>query len=186
MHKDVFLYTIINHGINTGGDVCMAYQYFKKLAFFAFTLSFALEIHGQVTAPMNVTATVQNVCVIQSVVDTDFGIISGIFTTDLDVSNGSVTVLCTNGASYDIGLDNGNNFLVTRRMESAGTFIGYELYQEMTFTTPWGDIGTGTELAGLTGTGAPQSYTVYARIPMGQPPVGAGTYSDVVTVTVDF
>ncbi|MCA9507889.1 MAG: spore coat protein U domain-containing protein, partial [Myxococcales bacterium] len=125
-------------------------------------------------------------CVFDSIVDSGFGNISGLFTADADISSGSISVQCTNLAGYSIGIDNGSNFLVNRRMAFSGNFINYELYQDSGYTQVWGDISSGNEKLLQVGDGAVQAHTVYARIPSGQSPAGAGSYSDQVTVTVNF
>lgn len=142
------------------------------------------------TNTMTVTATVANTCSFSSVTDTTFGTIDGLFLSNQSVSNGSVVVICTTGATYSLSLGPGNNLSGgNRRMASGANFITYQLYSDMSQTTLWGDgtAGIGNALTGLTGSGATQAYTVYARIPTTpQTAAPAGAYTDTVTITITF
>lgn len=164
----------------------------KKLVL-AFLLIFCpnLPILGATaTNSMTVSATVANTCSFASVTNTVFGTIDGLFLTNLSVSNGSVVVICTTGATYSLALNAGNNLSGgNRRMANGANFITYQIYSDMAQTTLWGDgtAGIGNARTGLLATGANQTYTVYARIPTTpQTPVPAGTYTDTVTITITF
>lgn len=102
-------------------------------------------------------------------------------------STATVTVTCTPGTGFNVGLDNGANFSGTRRMKSAtaAVYVPYTLTQDAAHATPWGaTIGTNT----VAGTAAvvPTLLTVYGRVPAGTTPVAADTYLDTVTVTVTY
>jgi spore coat protein U-like protein len=142
---------------------------------------------AQDTANLNVSVSVTAACAIQSVNNTTWSTIDGNFITAANSSSGGVTVLCTNGTPYSIGLDNGQNYNGTSRTLSDGNShsIAYGVYQDSGFTTAWGDIGSGSELTG-SGSGSNQAATIYAQIPAGQAAVPAGNFSDVVVVTLDF
>lgn len=136
---------------------------------------------------MNFSVAVNQGCSITGVADTAFSAIDGNFTSNTDSSSGGVTVLCTSGTPYSIGLGNGQHHNGTSRTMTDGNsnFIAYGIYQNSGHSVAWGDIGSGNEVNG-TGNGANQSATVYARIPAGQTAVPAGNYSDVVVVTLNF
>lgn len=71
-----------------------------------------------------------------------------------------------------------------RRMQGpGGSFINYGLYQDATRSVAWGNTNA-TGVQG-TGTGQPQSLTVYGRVPP-QPVPGAGTYSDTIVITLSY
>jgi spore coat protein U-like protein len=66
---------------------------------------------------------------------------------------------------------------------SRGTdLLRYRLYADPSRQVPWGN---GTAAPARTASGPDADLTVYGRIPAGQN-VGAGTYSDVVTVQLSF
>lgn len=105
--------------------------------------------------------------------------------------SGSFRVTCTNGTPGTVMLSQGNNptggssdASPLRRMEGdPGIYLRYDIYQDVGYTTVWGNT-TGTAEA-VIGTGGQSFLTVYGRVLPGQivPP---GTYSDTVTVTVSF
>ncbi|MDP8994595.1 MAG: spore coat U domain-containing protein [Pseudomonadota bacterium] len=103
------------------------------------------------------------------------------------LSTANLSVNCSSGAPYQVGLEGGQNASGgTRRMAGpAGSYLGYELYSNAARTAAWGN-GTsfGSRVAG-TGTGAAQSLTVHGRIPAGQSPA-AGSFADSVIVTVEY
>lgn len=69
----------------------------------------------------------------------------------------------------------------------AADFLTYNLYTDATYTIIWGDgIGGGSIVKKtVTKNQSPVTVLVYGRIPALQN-VGAGLYSDTVTVTVDW
>ena len=100
--------------------------------------------------------------------------------------NSTITVKCSNGASYDVGLNVGlNNDEGQRRMSDGDSaFLSYNLFQNAGRTTSWGNI-TGTDTLASTGNGSSQEHQVYASIPE-QPSASVGSYADTVTVTVTY
>lgn len=112
--------------------------------------------------------------------------------TNVDVASttdtGSLIVTCTPGTSINIALDyglngrNGNRYLVNLQ----GTrMLAYQLYKDASYSQIW---GTGT-LASNTVVfpAAPQrTYTVYARLFASSSRPPAGSYTDVVTVTLTY
>lgn len=70
-----------------------------------------------------------------------------------------------------------------RRMESNGNYLAYDLYKDAALTIPWGNTsGTGQS---VTGDGTPKEVKAYVKVLPGQG-VPAGTYTDTVTLTVDY
>jgi spore coat protein U-like protein len=134
------------------------------------------------TTTFTVTATVISVCVVAAQ-PLSFGNYSPVSGTALDATT-TVTATCTLSVPYTVGLDNGVNASATqRRMALLTSFLNYELYSDSSRTQRWGSAGG--ELVSGTGSGAAQTLTVYGRVPAGQV-VGAGAFSDVITVTVTF
>jgi spore coat protein U-like protein len=120
--------------------------------------------------------------------DLDFGDYNPIAAANLDAAT-TLSVTCTNGAGYNIGLDLGEGAgasTAARHMANSGDthFLGYTLYQNPGRTTLWGaSIGSNTRAG--TGTGSAATIDVYGRIPMSQT-VPSGSYSDTITVTVSW
>lgn len=72
-----------------------------------------------------------------------------------------------------------------RRMFKGAESLTYNLYLDGSYATVWGDGTSGTSFITNNNPVGTQDYTLYARTPLGQD-VSAGTYTDVVTVTVEF
>jgi spore coat protein U-like protein len=113
----------------------------------------------------------------------NFGNYTGVVST----SGGStITLTCTSGTSYTIGLSAGQTSgatVTTRQMtSSAGGTLHYALYRDAARSANWGTtIGTDTD--GATGTGSAQQFNVYPRAIGGQY-VTPGTYTDSILVEI--
>lgn len=111
--------------------------------------------------------------------------------------NSTISVTCSNGTAYNVGLQSSNNSSTA----GVGTLKGtgsntdtatYQLYKTAaTAGNEWGNSGVsptavGNGVAG-TGTGSAQSISVYAKVSNATPtnPV-ADSYSDTVTATVYY
>ncbi|MCA1324013.1 spore coat U domain-containing protein [Herbaspirillum sp. alder98] len=141
--------------------------------------SFAATATGSLTISANVVASCT---VIGSAVA------FGAYIQTVVNQTGGITVLCTNGTAYNVGLDAGTGAGATtaaRKMTgSGGGTLNYALYRDSGRTNNWGStIGTDT-LTG-TGNGLTQALTVYGQVAAAQTPL-AGTYSDTVTVTLTY
>ncbi len=117
-----------------------------------------------------------------------FGTYDVFATTPVD-STGSVTYRCqARDRNITITLDaGGGGSFSARRMSGAGDTLRYNLYLDAARTTVFGDGTGGTALYRDQNPPNNRDVTVpiYGRIPAGQD-VGAGLYSDVVTVTINF
>lgn len=133
------------------------------------------------TDTFNVTATVQTSCTVTAGNDLAFGIYSG---TQIDADT-TISITCTSGGTYTVGLDDGVDPNVTQRRMKHGTadYLNYELYKETGRTNRWGNAGG--ELVSDTGTGSAQSKTVFGRL-AGSQTLIAGAYTDLITVTVTY
>ncbi|HEX7727175.1 MAG TPA: spore coat U domain-containing protein [Rhizomicrobium sp.] len=104
-------------------------------------------------------------------------------------STGSVTVECGIGVlpSFTIALSKGHGSYTQRAMAGTAGMLNYNLYADAAHMTVWGDGNDGTVTQGLSGLIALGStkYTVYGLAPAGQYPA-PDTYSDLITVTVNF
>ena len=138
------------------------------------------------TTQFNVQITINAECQINSASDLNFPA-SGVIDTAVEASS-AIAVQCTNGTDYDIGLNagQGSGATVAARLMTGpnSETVTYSLYTDAGHADVWGDtIGTDT-LAG-TGTGAEQTYPVYGQVPVQETPT-AGTYADVITVTLTY
>jgi spore coat protein U-like protein len=102
----------------------------------------------------------------------------------VDATN-TVSVTCTNGVNYSVGLDNGTSGSTNpaaRRMTAAGTTdsVTYGIYTNTGRTTPWGASAFSAR-----GNGNPRIYTGYGRVPVQTTP-GVANYSDRLTVTITY
>jgi spore coat protein U-like protein len=129
------------------------------------------------------SASVFSNCLV-SAADIGFGS-QGLLTANID-QTGAISVTCTAGTTYNVGLDDGhqNAGPTGRAMALGGNKVGYGLYRDGSRSQVWGST-IATNTVGGTGTGAAQNLTVYARVPPQVTPP-AGTYSDVIVVTITY
>lgn len=131
-----------------------------------------------------VSANVTNSCTVTAS-DLDFGATSGLMTANVDATT-KIQTQCTNGTSYQIGLNDGLNASGnTRRMSGGGAdWVTYELYRDAGRTQRWGNTVNSDTVTG-TGNGLKQDTTVYGRVPP-QPGPTPGNYLDTITVNVYY
>ncbi|MDQ8038785.1 MAG: spore coat U domain-containing protein [Rickettsiella sp.] len=141
-----------------------------------------------VTGSLPVSATVISNCALGTIAPVAFGNYDPTSAT-ANNNQGSINVICSNGTTYNIGLNPGTfsgATVTTRRMTGTppGTPLSYSLYRDSGRTLNWGQT-IGTDTLALTGTGVTQTSTVYGQIPALQT-VTVGSYADTVTITVTF
>lgn len=137
------------------------------------------------TATFTVTATVISDCSIASASNINFGSV-GVMASNTD-STGTLSVTCTTGTTYNLGLDAGNaggSTGTTRFMANGASTLQYQLYSDGARATIWGNTVPSNTVQGI-GTGSPATSTIYARMPP-QPTPAAGTYTSTVTATITF
>jgi len=108
-------------------------------------------------------------------------------------ASGTVTVNCLGvlGGNFTVKLNTGGSGTFSpRRMYKGTDTLNYNLYTNSGRTTIWGD-GTGgtffpTVNCGLACLGADNNFTTYGRIPGSQNTTVPGSYSDTITVTVEW
>ena len=142
------------------------------------------------TASMNVSTTVDMSCTITAGAMT-FASYDPTATVDND-ANASITSTCTAGASGNIKISQGlnphagsNDNIPIRRMVAAGdaaSFLDYEVFSNSGRSVVW-ENGTGV---GYTGTGSAVPLTVYGSVAAGQTSAVSGSYSDTVTVSINY
>jgi spore coat protein U domain-containing protein, fimbrial subunit CupE1/2/3/6 len=106
-----------------------------------------------------------------------------------DDATGSVTVTCTPGMAYDIGINQGQSAgateehrMVTRR--GGKQELNYGLFQDGNHKYNYGTI-LGQNTLHQVGIGSPQIITIYGEIPINQL-VEIGPYTDTVTIFLIF
>ncbi len=145
------------------------------------TVSFA----GTDSDSFTVTATVTNSCDIDAN-DLAFGSYDPVSSTPLDAAT-TLTLICTNGAAYDIAMDAGSGAgasVTTRKMTNSGNLLNYSIYRNAGRTNVWGTTSGSNTVTG-TGTGSTQTINIYGRIGINQT-APAGGYTDTVIVTVTY
>jgi spore coat protein U-like protein len=137
------------------------------------------------TGSMNVKITITNECLVVSATDLDFGT-TGVIDTDIDQTS-TITVRCTNGTPYSVGLGVGNGSGATtavRKMTGpAAATVDYSIFRDTGRTQVWGTAAG--EIVSGTGTGADQPLTAFGRVPAQTTPA-AGDYTDIVAITVTY
>lgn len=116
-----------------------------------------------------------------------FGTLTDVGEENVD-SSATLTLACTPNADYDISMDNGLNASSgVRRMKSAtaNEFLPYEIYTSNARTQRWGNTSGTDTVSGSAPLGV-ASVTAFGRIPAGVAAVSAGSFSDTVTVTINF
>lgn len=134
---------------------------------------------------MNVTATVNASCSITAN-DLDFGVYDPLAGSPDDAAT-TLDLRCTNGTAYSITMNAGQGAgatITVRKMTAGANTLNYSLYSDAARTAVWGETGGVNDVAGA-GDGTVQSIDVYGRAPAAQN-VAAGSYSDIVTVTVTY
>ena len=157
--------------------------YTFALGCLAFGLSLRASGQTTVTSTFTVSATVQATCTISP------GNLSfGTYATTADAANSTITVQCTNGTTYNVGLNAGQATgatVTTRSMAGpGGAQLNYGLFSDPGHTTNWGNT-IGTDTVAGTGNGNTQSLTVYGLVPASQF-VAPGSYSDTVTASITY
>ena len=130
------------------------------------------------------TATVSNLCNI-STINLNFGSVANLSASVVGTS--TITLQCTNGDAYSVGLNagSGTGATVANRLMSYSSYtVTYSLYRNSSHTTVWGNT-IGTNTVSSTGTGGNQTLTVYGLVPVQAAPA-AGTFVDTVVATVTY
>lgn len=162
------------------------------MIFFLASAGLPLSAHAQQTdtTTFNVLIEIVESCDISTITATDVDFGSHVRNNDAPVdAEGTLTVNCTAGTDYTIGLNEGvNSTSITaaadnRRMTDGAEFVPYGLYRDAARTQFWGDV-IGTDTLAGTGTAADVEIPVYGRAPSTDYP--PGTYIDTVTATVTY
>jgi spore coat protein U-like protein len=144
---------------------------------------------GAATATTNLSAsaTVSTVCTMNASALVFGEVALSGATTGATPGTATITVTCTGGGAYTVGLDTGlHNVAAQRNLISGSATLAYGLFQDLAHGTVWTNAGAG--LVSGTGNAAAQVLTVYGNIAAGLPVVsGSGTpYTDTVLVTLTY
>lgn len=134
---------------------------------------------------------IHNDCVINAR-DIDFG--RAPFVTEFDPVTSTIEIRCTAGSQYSVGLSDGGHYGEgSRRMESNGHYILYELYKSQTSLERWGSSGTERRLSGEADVAAGlydgltwQKYIYRAEVTDQRNDQPVGRYTDNIVVDVTF
>ncbi|WP_250537024.1 spore coat U domain-containing protein [Caballeronia sp. AZ10_KS36] len=139
------------------------------------------------TTTFTVSLTIQADCSITAN-SLNFGT-TGLITSNIDQAT-TMSVTCSSGTAYNVGLDGGSvsgSTVATRLLGGTGTpvpTVNFALYRDSARTQNWGQT-VGTDTLSNTGSGSAQTLTVYGRVPPQNAPA-AGAYSSTITTTVTF
>lgn len=137
------------------------------------------------TTTFQVAATVASNCIV-SAGNLAFGTYDPLAASPV-ASTSQISVRCTLGTGYSIGLDAGGGSGATvaaRLMAQGAATLTYGLYQDSGHTTVWGNT-PGTDTVSGTGTGLSVNHPVYGQLPPGQN-VSTGGYTDTITVSINY
>lgn len=149
----------------------------------ALALSFALTASVVLVEEVPAPPILPGVCTV-STAGMAFGTYTPKQSGNLDAT-AYVSIVCSAGIPFLLGMDNGMNFQSPwRRGRNGSNYLNYQFYLDSGRSQVWGMTPGSSMLAG-TGTGSLQNIQVYGRIPALQQPID-GNYSDTVTVTVEY
>jgi len=104
-----------------------------------------------------------------------------------------ITVRCSAGTTYSVGLSSGGGTFAQRLLSGSGVNkLQYNLFTTVGATTIWGDGTNSTSTVPGTGAGmaaaSTQTHTVFGQLPDNAFNQGApsGNYTDTITVTVTY
>ena len=146
----------------------------------------AIGLTNVTSVPFAVTANYNDTCSV-SATALDFGS-QGVLTGNVDATN-TISVNCTSGTTYTVGLNGGNSAAIdpTQRKMANGAnteFVTYGIYRDAARSLAWGNT-IGTDTVAGTGTGSAQNLTGYGRVPPQATP-SPQIYTDTITVTVTY
>lgn len=143
---------------------------------------------GNATVSTQIDLTVTNDCITITAPDVNFG--SAPLVKNFPTLSQTISITCTKGSSYTVGINNGQNAIGNvRNMISGSNRLSYDLYKGSDGTR-WG--GSGSERwssvtsSSLSSDGLLRTYNYTAQVQSGQNTPAAGTYSDTLVVDVAF
>ncbi len=140
------------------------------------------------TTTFNVSITLASSCTVTAGSDIDLGTQDQSSTDTTGSSTFNVT--CTKSTPYTVSMtpsnnDTGGAGTMAATIGGNSDTVAYNLYQDAAGATAWGDVSGTNTLAG-TGNGAAQSLTVYAQVLAAEYTKQPDTYTDTVTIAVNY
>ena len=150
------------------------------------------------TAEMNVSADIDASCIMSST-DLDFGDYDAIginSSRDL-LATATILTTCTSGTNGVITMSQGdhslycvvNDCLRQLSNDEETSFLRYNIYtdENLYFSDIWNnDVDEMSSVAQVVGNGVSQDMTVYGEIEKNQRNAAAGSYSDTITITINY
>jgi spore coat protein U-like protein len=150
------------------------------------------------TTNMNVTATISATCIMSNT-DLDFGDYDATGTNssrDL-LATATISTSCTSGTNGVISMSGGSHVLFCmsskchRQManQDETSFLRYNIYtnESLSWGSVWSDNTSATnEVVQVIGSGVSQNTTVYGEITKNQRNAAAGSYTDTITITLNY
>jgi spore coat protein U-like protein len=154
----------------------------------------SIALAGTATGALTVQIIITASCTI-SAATLNFG--SSVTGTTLVASavsgSSTVSVTCTSGSPYSIGMDNGANVSGSqRRMANGANFLNYNLYVDSLHANPWTTASSNSTCTTTsdcylgTGSGSAQTVNIYGAVPSTGTAPPTGTYTDTVTMTITY
>ncbi|MDR7344722.1 spore coat protein U-like protein [Pantoea alhagi] len=144
--------------------------------------------NGSGTIPITVNLTITNDCTTITAPNISFG--SAPLVSSFSAVSQSISVICTKGSTYTVGLSNGNyaNGNV-RNMANGTNRLSYEIYKG-TGSNRWGPAGTerqsSANATSVSSDGLTRTFPYTARVLTTQSTPPAGNYTDNVVVDLAF
>lgn len=156
----------------------------KTLALMGIVFGFGEKAQASQTATFTVQATIKGTCTAIAVPDVDFTFYDSTAAAAVKTTNVSVT--CSNGTPYNVGLNKGANGadVNNRKMKasSGADTLNYSITKPG--NTNWGD--TGADRVSGTGNGLAQPIVATLTLPAGQNGKAPDIYKDTITATVTY
>jgi len=175
---------------------------FKTMVLLALLISaasFILPAYAtSTTTNMNVTANISATCTMSNT-DLDFGDYDATGTNssrDL-LATATISTSCTSGTNGVISMSGGSHVLFCvsskchRQManQDETSFLRYNIYtnESLSWGSVWSDNTSATnEVVQVIGSGVSQNTTVYGEITKNQRNAAAGSYTDTITITLNY
>ncbi|MBP2168269.1 spore coat protein U-like protein [Erwinia toletana] len=160
-------------GLGIGGLICLSGQ----------------DQNGSGTIPITVTMVVTNDCTTITAPNVSFGS-APLVSSFMPVSQ-SISVICTKGSTYTVGLSNGSHAAGNvRNMANGSAMLSYEIYKGSSTTDRWGPTGSERQSSANASTtstdGVTRTYSYTAKVLATQNTPAAGNYTDNVVVDLSF
>jgi spore coat protein U-like protein len=152
--------------------------------------------YADATANLAVSAEVNASCTI-STTDLSFGTYDGIFAHASQhlTETATVTTNCTAGSIVVITMGGGvypawrrpRGIIRSMKNEGSNSYLKYDIYADAGHTFQWNyDQVRMSSVTGAVGNGAPQEMTIYGKVFKNQKDAAVGSYTDTVSIGVNY